>query len=279
MADAQRIDGLVQLGGREVRVTDGGGTGPPVVLLAGCGVPSPVWDGVIRLLPGVRAVRLDRPGMLGTPWSGRLPTLAEECRTLADLLARLGAPVVLVAHSMAGLHAEALAREHPELVAGLVLVDGSVEWDAKSARPARRRLGLARLVARLPTVGPAGGLVGRGAVAFASHQGWRGPGADAFAGVYRHHGSVAAVIAENAAYAAQIADLDALRERRPWPARPGFVLTATGDGGADWSASQHRLADLLGHRQIVVDDSRHLMMLDRPDVIAEAVRSLTEERP
>ena len=32
---------------------------------------------------------------------------------------------------MAGLHAEALARRRPELVAGLVLVDGSVEWKPK----------------------------------------------------------------------------------------------------------------------------------------------------
>ncbi len=278
MAEARRIDGLVQLGGREVRVSDAGGGGRPVVLLGGCGVPSPVWDGVARLLPGVRTVRLDRPGLGGSPWPGRLPTLAEENRTLAELLARLDAPVVVVAHSMAALHAEAVTRDRPELVAGLVLIDGSVEWEEKSGRPARRQLGLARLVAGLPTVGPVGGLIGRGAVAVASHQSWRGPAGDAFAAVYRRQVSVAAVIAENAAYAAQIDDLDELRDHSPWPSRPGFVLTATGDGGADWPARQHRLADLLGFRQIVVEDSRHLMMLDRPDVIAEAVRSLTEEK-
>jgi pimeloyl-ACP methyl ester carboxylesterase len=52
------------------------------------------------------------------------------------------------------------------------------------------------------------------------------------------------------------------------------VLTAAGDGGRSWVADQRRLAELLSARQVVRDDSRHLMMLDRPDVVADALRSL-----
>ena len=37
------------------------------------------------------------------------------------------------------------------------------------------------------------------------------------------------------------------------------------------------LARLLKGRQVVVEDSRHLIMLDRPDLVAEAVRALRRE--
>ena len=43
-----------------------------------------------------------------------------------------------------------------------------------------------------------------------------------------------------------------------------------------WYAEAPVLADLLRARQVVIDDSRHLIMLDRPDVVVGAVRSLLE---
>ena len=61
------------------------GSGPPVILISGCGMPSYAWDPVARLLAGHELVRLDRPGLGGTPWPDHLPTLAEETATLVDL--------------------------------------------------------------------------------------------------------------------------------------------------------------------------------------------------
>jgi pimeloyl-ACP methyl ester carboxylesterase len=52
------------------------------------------------------------------------------------------------------------------------------------------------------------------------------------------------------------------------------VLTAAAGRGPRWIAKQAQLAALLNARQVVVDDSRHLMMIDRPDVVATAVRAL-----
>jgi pimeloyl-ACP methyl ester carboxylesterase len=52
------------------------------------------------------------------------------------------------------------------------------------------------------------------------------------------------------------------------------VLTAASGGLRRWVADQRRLAQLLGARQVVIDDSRHLVMLDRPDVVVDAIRSL-----
>ena len=95
----------------------------------------------MELLPDCSVLRLDRPGLVRTPWPGVLPELSAEVETLVDLIERMEAPAVLVAHSMAGLHAEALARRRPDLVAALVLVDSSVEWRVRRPRSGRGWLG------------------------------------------------------------------------------------------------------------------------------------------
>ena len=83
------------------------------------------------------------------------------------------------------------------------------------------------------------------------------------------------MIAENAAYAGQL---------QIWPScGPGG---RSGRGDRRWSSPRPATAAQPGSatsggwpncsdaRQVVVDDSRHLMMLDRPDVIADAIHSL-----
>jgi pimeloyl-ACP methyl ester carboxylesterase len=274
---------VVELGGRQVRLTDQQGAGPTVVLLGGCGVPSTLWEPVADLLPGRAVVRLDRPGMLGTRWPGRLPRLQEEVATLAALAARTGGPVVLVAHSMAGPHAEAFVRLHPAQVRGLVLVDGSVEWELRAAGLRDRglrafwlssaravRAGLQAPVLRVPAR-----FGGRLVVATQSRlRVWDPMPAVAALGDPE---AAASVVAENGAYADQLRDLERLRADRPWPGTPTVVLTASGDGGASWLEDQRRLADLLGAHQVVVEESRHLMMVDGPQWIADAVRAVEEE--
>jgi poly(3-hydroxyoctanoate) depolymerase len=271
----------VRLAGRLVRVSGQSGRRPAVLLLGGCGVPSTLWQPVVDRLPDRELVLLDRPGLAGTPWPGRLPTLSEEVDMLNALVQSIGGPVVLVAHSMAGPHAEALARTHPQQVLGLVLVDGSVEW--RLGRPTALDvlrhgswLVLARSVRRLAGVLPAQALsrgVARLVVVSQSalRLGDDIPGLDALTGP----DAVASVLAEQGAYTEQLRDLQQLREQRAWPALPTMVLTAAGDGGQRWVEDQRRLADLLGGTQVLVEESRHLMMLDSPSRIAEAVRAVT----
>lgn len=274
-----------ELGGRQVRLTEQPGLGPTVVLLGGCGVPSPLWQSVVNLLPDRAVVRLDRPGMLGTPWPGHLPRLDEEVATLAALAPRAGAgqPVVLVAHSMAGPHAEAFVRLHPGQVRGLVLVDASVEWQLRPAGLRERgvrafwltaaravRTGLQPPVLRAPAR-----LGGRLVVAAQSRLRVSDP-MPAVAELGDPE-TAASVVAENGAYADQLRDLERVRAERPWPGVPTVVLTAAGDGGASWVGDQRRLADLLGARQVVVEDSRHLIMLDSPQRVVDAVRAVEEE--
>ncbi|MET1005002.1 MAG: alpha/beta hydrolase, partial [Propionibacteriaceae bacterium] len=222
--------------------------------------------------------RMDRPGLGGTPWPGVLPRLADEVATLAELIDRLGTSVV-VAHSMAGLHAEALARLHPDRVAGLVLVDSSVEWSPKPPSGDAVWLTAARsvrAVMRVPVFRPLGSLADRLLTSAQSRRRVFDAVTPEAKEVYRSRDAVASVVAEQAAYGQQVLDLAALRATTPLPELPVTVLTAAADGGASWVDDQRRLADLLGGTQLVAEDSRHLIMIDRPDLVAAAVRTVRE---
>ncbi|SDU82787.1 Pimeloyl-ACP methyl ester carboxylesterase [Microlunatus sagamiharensis] len=286
-ADVVRTEGshVTTLGGRQVHLEVAPGLGEdlgtPIMLVPGCAVPSYAFRPVRTAMPGRWFVAIDRPGMVETPWPGRLPTLAEEVATLLELCEALGQPPVVVAHSMAGPHVEALVRQHPGSVSGLVLLDASIELDAKPAPAALDRAWLAasRLAlegSRLPPFALAASLSTRVAVWSQSHRlpidYDRPPGTD---DLFRRPDTLASVVAEQAAYADQLADLQTLLETTTWPGTPSVVLTA--GSRAAWVRKQRVLAHRVGGRQVVVERSRHLMMLDRPDVVAEAVLGLLPE--
>ncbi|GAA3569735.1 alpha/beta hydrolase [Microlunatus spumicola] len=255
--------------------------GTPVLLLPGCAVPSYAFRPVETALPGRWLVALDRPGMVDTPWPGRLPSLAEEVATLLELCEAVGTPPVVVAHSMAGPHAEALVRQHPGSVSGLVLLDASVEVEARrpSAAFDRAWLAASRVAlegSRLPPFAVAAALSTRVAVWSQSQRlridYSRPPGTEE---LFRRPDTLATLVAEQAAYGDQLADLQDLLETTTWPGTPGVVLTAGTRAG--WVRKQRVLAHRVGARQVVVDDSRHLMMVDRPDAVADAVVGLLPE--
>lgn len=263
------------LGGRTVRVVVEPGEGPPVIFLGGCGMPSYAWDPVTRLLPGRQRVRLDRPGLGGTPWLDRLPTLAEEVATVVDL-AREHPGGVLVAHSMAAFHAEATIRQHADLVAGLVLVDGSVETVARSPIGESVWLAVARgaeRAAKVPALAALGPVVDRVTVTAQSRRRLLDPMDPRSFTTYSQGDAVASVIAESAAYRRQSRDLLHVRVAGRWPVGlPVEVITAAGSGGDHSVAAQRTLVDLFGARHTVLPDARHLVMIDEPEAIAAAVR-------
>jgi pimeloyl-ACP methyl ester carboxylesterase len=272
-------DGLATLGGRCVHLVTQPGTDPSVVLLGGCGVPSYDWDQVADLLPDLALIRLDRPGLMGSPWPGELPRLAAEVDTLLALLESAG-PAVVVAHSMASFHAEALARQRPDLVVGLVIADGSVEFPRRKPWPRRRWRWLAELVRMAMVVPPLralGSFAQRLLFAAQSHHRFTEPVSPLARQTFRDPDTIASVLAEQAAYAEQAWDLAQIREGFVWPQIPTIVLSAAAGGRPRWIAKQARLAALLNARQVVVADSRHLIMIDRPDVLGEAVRALLGE--
>ncbi|MES9808842.1 alpha/beta fold hydrolase [Streptomyces cinereoruber] len=260
------------------------GSGPVCVLSAGLGMSWFDWDPVVpHLAPYRTVVRFDRPGHGLSAPAAAPPTAAGEADRIAAVLDALGhrGPAVVVGHSIAGFHAEAFARLHPDRTAGLVLVDSSVEEDPRPARttaPARA-LGAVLASAGLPAaLGPAvrnlavrAGTVRRGA-----------PGPDLGPApvrtdpalvrrVYRTSRVLRGTLLENARYGAVAAELLALREDRPLP--PGLPVTvlAAPDGSARWERRQRALARRLGARYETAEPSGHLVMRDHPDRVARAV--------
>ncbi|MFC9791230.1 alpha/beta fold hydrolase [Streptomyces sp. NPDC127584] len=247
------------------------GAGPVCVLGAGLAMSWFDWDPVVPLLaPHRTLVRFDRPGHGLSQPAPAPPTAAGEAHRIAALLDALGlpGPATVVGHSIAGFHAEAFARLHPDRTAALVLLDASVE---EHPRPGpfpgtvSRVLGDLLCAAGLPAaLGPAA----RRAVV--RHD--TAP-ADLVRRVYRTSRVLRGALLENAHYGAVAAELLALRATRPLP--PGLPITvlAAPEGSARWERRQRELARRLGARYEAAVPSGHLVMKDRPETVARAVLS------
>lgn len=274
MVDPQhRVDVFAgrELHWRELGADHGG---PPVVFASGLGLSMEFWEYVVELLPDRHLVLFDRPGLGGTPWPRELPTLEASVDELVALIEQVGGPVVLVAHSMAGFHAEALARLRPELLVGLVMVDASAEWPTRKPLQLGSWLpsGVRGVVAALPIDRPLG--------AFWRLSQYLGSYADfdfsdrRLIDVYRDQDAFAMGTAESLAYPLQAWDLDQLRATHPWPGVPTVVVTAEA-GEGKWNPDQQlRYASMLHARVVLAQRSKHLILLDRPELIARAVREL-----
>ncbi|MFF5451552.1 alpha/beta fold hydrolase [Streptomyces sp. NPDC012950] len=274
------------------------GAGPVCVLSAGLGMSWFDWDPVVpHLVPYRTVVRFDRPGHGLSAPAAVPPTAAGEADRIAAVLDALGhrGPATVVGHSIAGFHAEAFARLHPDRTAGLVLVDSSVE---EAPRPSRttapaRLLGAVLCAAGLPAaLGPTvrnltvrAGTVRRGT-----------PDTDPdpvrtdlapvrtdlapapvrtdpalVRRVYRTSRVLRGTLLENAHYGAVAAGLLALREDRPLPPDLPVTVLAAPDGSARWERRQRALARRLGARYEAAEPSGHLVMRDRPYAVARAV--------
>ena len=102
------------------------GEGPALVLAAGAGQDSRTWSPILDQLHALGSVVVfDRPGFGRSPdkVGPRTPTtIARELRQVLSLLDVRG-PVVLIGHSMGGIHALRYTDLFPEDVAGVVLLD------------------------------------------------------------------------------------------------------------------------------------------------------------
>jgi pimeloyl-ACP methyl ester carboxylesterase len=131
----QRVDLAVQL-------PDEAGAGIPLVLLHAFPLSSAMWTPLLPHLAGVaRPVLVDLPGLGASPVPAGEPSLDVSAEGVVAVLDRLGLRrAVLVGVSMGGYVAMAVARHHPERVAGLALVDTKAEADDEQARANRLRM-------------------------------------------------------------------------------------------------------------------------------------------
>lgn len=110
----------------------------PVVLLHAFPLDHRMWDEVAA---GLSASRTVLAPDLPVPSDATLPAPGLEAAAdhVADLLRAAGGPAVVVGLSMGGYVALALLERHPELVAGLALVDTRSTADPPEAAERRRR--------------------------------------------------------------------------------------------------------------------------------------------
>lgn len=151
--------------GRRLAMRCTGQGSPTVILEAGFLAWSFAWDPVApELAKRYRVCAYDRAG-LGASDPGPLPR--DGAAIAADLdaalrAARVPPPYLLVGHSAGGLYVRLLAARRPGEIAGMVLVDPSVEWQFRPRDPlmAAKADGYARCAAAaaaraLPSPDPA----------------------------------------------------------------------------------------------------------------------------
>jgi pimeloyl-ACP methyl ester carboxylesterase len=118
----------VPVAGGTLRTAVWSGTGAPVLAIHGITSSSRSWPFLADALDNP----VFAPDLRGRGRSSHLPgpvgmaQHAEDCAAVVE--AAGGTPVVVVGHSMGGFVAEVLAARRPELVAGLVLVDGGLPF-------------------------------------------------------------------------------------------------------------------------------------------------------
>jgi pimeloyl-ACP methyl ester carboxylesterase len=122
---------LVDVGGYRMHINCTGTGSPTVVLDAGAGGSSLDWNLVQPALSETtRVCSYDRAG-LGWSDAGPEPRTPEQIATeLRTLLhdAGIPGPYVLVGHSLAGKNVRMFELQHPQEVAGMVLVDARSEY-------------------------------------------------------------------------------------------------------------------------------------------------------
>jgi pimeloyl-ACP methyl ester carboxylesterase len=235
----------VDVGGRSLQVDCQGSGGPIVVLEAGLTGDLRTWDRVVPRLPTDATVcAYDRANVGASDPAPTPRTASDAAADLEAVLEAVGAgPYVLVGFSFGGLIVQLFAAEHPDDVAGIVLVE--------SNHPDETRQFEEHLT---PTQ-----------IAEDREQAQANPeGIDVFG------------------------SFDEVRAAGTLPAVPLVVVTSTaaGDWPPGWdpavfdklrSEQQTDLAQRVpGGTQVFAQGSGHDVPADRPDIVADAIRTVLD---
>ncbi len=254
-----RTETLIDVGGYRLALYCRGAGTPSVVLDAGAGADASMWEPVLAAVaPITHVCAFDRPGR-GKSDTAPDPRsdqqIIEEVHTLL-VRAAVPRPYVLVGHSSGGLNMRRYALYYPDEVAGLVLVD--------AVHPDQFVRAEALLPPEVPTE-------------------------DAALQEFRQ---ALRTINRSRLVAAQHGMTDDLQlatdAARSLGALPVVVVTATqhelGVPAAvlarleqDWQTMQHELLNLSSNSvQIIAEGSGHNIQLERPEVVADAIRRVLE---
>jgi pimeloyl-ACP methyl ester carboxylesterase len=299
---------LVDVGGHRLHLWTRGEGSPAVILEAGVAASSLSWA---RVQPGLAAfTRVCAYDRAGLAWSEAASSPRTFTRILDDFAAvaatlgtgpwaalGAGGRVVLVGHSFGSLIVRGYAARHPEQVAGLVLVDPPIEWldraptQAGLLRRARQASFIGAFLARIGVVRAALALLTGGHPgaprAFVKVFGRRAAGTlERLVGEVRKlppelYPAVQAHWCQPKCFHAMADYLGVLQSEAATiaaavpPAEIPVVVISGAHQPASEIAAHRRLADASPHgRHLVADKSGHWILLDEPELIVDAVRTL-----
>lgn len=284
---------LIDVGGYKLHLHCRGQGQPTVLLEAGLNDFSVQWALVQPAVAQFTQVcTYDRAGLGWSEPSPHPRTSATMVDELHILLTQAGitGPYLLVGHSFGGINMRLFARQYPDSVVGMVLVDSAHE--AQGARIPALRTAAAQLIQQFRLLSR---LNGFGLLALAPTQiPNRGLPADALV-QYRARlatsGYFDAAIAESTAFytsidaasAAKPADLGDLPlivlSRGPGAPLPGLTAAENAEYEQSWRILQAELATLSSNsEQWVAKQSGHELQLQQPDLVIEAIRQLVQSK-
>ncbi|WP_049793324.1 alpha/beta fold hydrolase [Conexibacter woesei] len=254
------------------------GAGPPMLFVHGL---SGCWQNWLEQLPvfaaSHRVIAVDLPGFGDSELPEREPSIPGYARFLDRLCDRLGVaePAVVVGNSMGGFVAAELAIAVPERVERLVLVSAAgISSDRVQRRPV---LTTARAIALVTAWGASRH------EAFARRPGLRRV---ALSFVARHPERMPAPLAfelmRGSGRPGFLPALDALlgyplRERLPQVACPTLIVWGEDDRVIPVKDASRFERLIPGARKVVLPDTGHVAMLERPVVFNGLLRSFVDE--
>jgi pimeloyl-ACP methyl ester carboxylesterase len=226
--------------------------GPALILIHGAGGSHLHWPAALRRMPGATVYAVDLPGHGRSEGPGR-EHIEDYVADIVRFMDAVGVSRgVLVGHSMGGAIAQMTALMAPERVAGLVLVGTG----------ARLRVAPALLDGILQDA--------RGALALITEWAW-GPEADP-AMVARGRQMMARVNPRVVWGDFAACDRFDIRERVGEITAPTLVITGSEDRMTPPKFGQWLAEHIPGARFVLVEGAGHMVMLEKPDQVASAVR-------
>ena len=111
-------------------------TGTRVIFVHGTPGDATAWsDYVLAPPPGTEVLALDRPGFGRSGPPGAITSLVDQSAAVLALMPDDRRPVVLLGHSLGGPIVARVAADHPERVAGLVMLAASLDPALEAIHP------------------------------------------------------------------------------------------------------------------------------------------------